>query len=650
MKYCLYLFIASLLILVSCAGKPDQASEPASNEVLLNKGWKFQLGDSLAYAKPEYDDSGWGEIDHEMYWEHQEYADYHGYAWYRVKAFVPTSIRENAYLRDSITVILGKIDDTDQTFLNGHLIGQNGDPVSLADADLRPEFIGDKEAHQIFRKYTLSVDDPRLLWDQENVIAIRVHDHYGYGGMYSANVHAISMKDVKDYVLIDVNQQPIKLVSTNNFSKVAVLRNWSDKAFKGTFTFTLIDSHSKAEIFGKKQEIDWAPGSTQELRFDFEADQTVGHEARFSFLQQGAKVPVEVVQEVPYILTPFQGDEPRINGPSVYGARPGRPLSYLIPATGLRPMTFEVENLPKGLSLDAATGIISGQVAQAGDYALVLEAKNERGNHSKEFTLKVGDNIALTPPMGWNSWNCWGLSVDADKVKQAADHMVSSGLSQHGWSFVNIDDGWEAPTRDKKGELLGNEKFPDFKSLADYVHKQGLKIGIYSSPGPETCGGYLGSYQYENQDAKTWASWGIDYLKYDWCSYKAFAGQDSSIDSLKAPYMLMKNALDKTNRDIVYSLCQYGWGRVWEWGESVGGNLWRTTGDIVDTWESMVEIGFGQSNNASYAGPGHWNDPDMLIVGWVGWGPNLHPTRLTVNEQYTHISLWCLLSAPLLLG
>jgi len=177
----------------------------------------------------------------------------------------------------------------------------------------------------------------------------------------------------------------------------------------------------------------------------------------------------------------------------------------------------------------------------------------------------------------------------------------------------------------------------------------GLKLGIYSSPGPLTCGGYTASYQHEWQDAQTFAGWGIDYLKYDWCSYGNIA-RDTSLEERQKPYFVMQDALRQVDRDIVYSLCQYGMSQVWRWGEEVGGNLWRTTGDITDTWESLKEIGFSQVENAPFAGPGHWNDPDMLIVGWVGWGPSLHPTRLTPDEQYTHITLWCLLSAPLLIG
>jgi alpha-galactosidase len=206
------------------------------------------------------------------------------------------------------------------------------------------------------------------------------------------------------------------------------------------------------------------------------------------------------------------------------------------------------------------------------------------------------------------------------------------------------------------------------QGLVDYVHNLGLRIGLYSSPGPWTCGGCVGSFDHELQDAQQYAMWGFDYLKYDWCSYtpslEANRGnaswtpesarnisRSSQTDraQLMHPYKIMEEALLKQPRDIIYSLCQYGMGDVWEWGAEVGGNSWRTTNDITDTWGSMSGIGFGQAGHEKYAGPGHFNDPDMLVVGKVGWG-NLHDTRLSPNEQYTHISLWCLLASPLLIG
>jgi alpha-galactosidase len=225
--------------------------------------------------------------------------------------------------------------------------------------------------------------------------------------------------------------------------------------------------------------------------------------------------------------------------------------------------------------------------------------------------------------------------------------MVKSGLARQGYSYVCIDDVWMGRNRDANGEITANEKFPDMKDLVDYIHSLGLKAGIYSSPGPQTCQRWPGSYHHEEQDARTWAKWGFDYIKYDWCSYQ---GDRNNLDDLKKPYILMRGVLDRLDRDFVYSICQYGWGKVWEWGQEAGGNLWRMTGDIRDSWPSMAGIGFQQTGREKYAGPGHWNDTDMLVVGMVGWSQGSRPTNLTPNEQLTHIALWALQAAPMLIG
>ncbi|MFO1477840.1 MAG: glycoside hydrolase family 27 protein [Verrucomicrobiota bacterium] len=246
------------------------------------------------------------------------------------------------------------------------------------------------------------------------------------------------------------------------------------------------------------------------------------------------------------------------------------------------------------------------------------------------------NGLAKTPPMGWNSWNHFGCAIDDATVRSVADAMATNGMAAAGYKYINIDDGWQAG-RDGSGRIVPNTKFPDMKALADYVHSKGLKLGIYSSPGPKTCGGYEGSFGHEEQDAKTYAEWGIDYLKYDWCS----AARVYREDQVRIVYQKMGAALAKCGRPIVYSFCEYGMGDVWTWGPLAGGNLWRTTGDIQDNWKSMSEIGFNQGRLAVYAGPGHWNDPDMLEVGNGG---------MTPVEYRTHFSLWCLLAAPLLAG
>jgi alpha-galactosidase len=248
------------------------------------------------------------------------------------------------------------------------------------------------------------------------------------------------------------------------------------------------------------------------------------------------------------------------------------------------------------------------------------------------------NGLAKTPPMGWNSWNKFKNQVSDKLVRETADGMVRNGLKDAGYIYLNIDDTWEGASRDPQGNITTNERFPDMKRMIDYVHSKGLKFGIYSSPGPTTCAGYLGSFQHEEQDAKTYAAWGVDYLKYDWCSATAVY----KLSTMPAVYAKMGQALLDSGRPIVYSLCEYGQMHVENWGAKAGGNSWRTTGDIRDAWQSMSDIGFDrQQQYQDASGPGRWNDPDMLEIG---------NGAMTDAEYRTHMSLWSLLAAPLLAG
>ena len=399
-------------------------------------------------------------------------------------------------------------------------------------------------------------------------------------------------------------------------------------------------------------------------------------DARFTTIGVTTFKTFNPVASVPYILTPKPSAEPRITGAKVFGVRPGSPFQYLVTATGDRPMTFSALGLPKGLKINVKTGIVTGQLSKVGTYIVTLKAKNAKGTAERKFRIECGDRIALTPPMGWNSWNCFANEVSADKVKRAVNAMVKSGLINHGWTYINIDDFWEnhrdskdqtlrGKLRDEVGNIIPNSRFSDMKALADYVHGQGLKIGLYSSPGPWTCGGSAGSYGYEKKDAESYAKWGFDYLKYDWCSYGNVIDGLPDNDPLKVsslsynggselntamkPFKVMGKFLRQQPRDIVFSVCQYGMSDVWKWGDSVNGNCWRTTNDITDTWTSVKNIILDQDKSAPYAKPGNWNDPDMLVIGTVGWG-NPHPSKLKPDEQYLHVSLWSLFSAPLLIG
>ncbi|MCE5307720.1 MAG: putative Ig domain-containing protein [Acidobacteriales bacterium] len=367
----------------------------------------------------------------------------------------------------------------------------------------------------------------------------------------------------------------------------------------------------------------------------------------------------------PGILTPKASPKPRINGAKVYGARPGHPFLYRVPASGERPMSFSAKGLPAGLTLDARTGIITGTTPAKGEYTIRLRASNKKGSAQRAFKIVAGDTLALTPPMGYSTWYHCYTKVSDELVRAEADAMVSSGLADHGYSYVNIDDGWNRypaftspefgpPVRDPDGNLRPNAKFPDMKALTDYIHAKGLKAGIYIGPGPLTCAKCEASWQHEEQDARQFARWGFDFLKYDWCAYSKVA-KDKSLAELKKPYQLMGDILKRLDRDFVYNLCQYGMGDVWQWGREVGGNFWRTTGDVGipkngTFWNSIEAIGFSQDGKEQWAGPGGWNDPDNINIGQIIWNKKVGPTPLTPNEQYSYVSLWSLLAAPLFFG
>jgi alpha-galactosidase len=333
-------------------------------------------------------------------------------------------------------------------------------------------------------------------------------------------------------------------------------------------------------------------------------------------------------------------------------------------------MRFAAAKLPTGLRLDAATGIISGTIAsrEAKTYEVELSATNARGSARRSFRVVVGDMLALTPPMGWNDWYTFYEHPSDALMRKATDIMVQSGMADHGYQYVNIDDAWmgkagaaepelQGPARDERGMINANKRFPDMKGMTAYIHSLGLKAGIYTSPGPQTCAGFYGSHQHESLDAARFVEWGFDFLKYDWCSYGDVAPKGSAPEPerLQKPYRLMGKILAGQPRDVVFNLCQYGMGDVWTWGGDVGGHSWRTTGDLGlekgQRLPGFYSIGFKNAEHAEYARPGRWNDPDYILIGYVG---NAHsitdppkPTTLTPNEQYSYMSMWALMAAPL---
>lgn len=637
------LFLGALLTLtsLSCSRESDK------NSVFLESSWKFKAGDNIAWAASDLDDKGWDTIDPKQVWDKQGYKKLDGFAWYRVKVFIPTDIKEHAFFKDSVQFLLGRIDDYDQVFLNGELIGENGRSLT-SKAVSNPGFFKEPSHWNEPRRYVLPCGDPRILWDKENILAIRVFDQGGLGGVFSSPF-MISMTGLKDYISFDFSTSAFSFKGDSVISKSLIMQNLSGREeFAGELVVTAVRSDNRNCIHSQVIPITLKPLMREELNVSVKTDISIPTTLHLAFHERKSGETLEEVVAMPYILTPATPKEPRINGAKVFGVRPRSPFIYKVPATGEAPLEYSAADLPDGLKIDPNNGIITGTLTKKGEYIVKLKVENQLAATESEFRIVVGDLISLTPPLGWNSWNCWGLSVSDKKVRESARQMVSSGLIDHGWTYINIDDGWE-DSHDKDGKILTNSKFPNMWGLCDYVHSLGLKIGIYSSPGPKTCGGYEGSYTFEEKDAQMYANWGFDYLKYDWCSYGRIA-PDPTPEQLKKPYHEMRRALRRTGRDIHYSLCQYGMGDVWTWGTEVDGNSWRTTGDIEDTWESLSTIGFSQNKCSPYSGPGRWNDPDMLVVGWVGWGPALHYTRLTPDEQYTHLSLWSLLASPLLIG
>ena len=382
------------------------------------------------------------------------------------------------------------------------------------------------------------------------------------------------------------------------------------------------------------------------------------------FHVQTAPTVAQHEPEVPYILTPEPLPAPRITGARITGASAGKPFMFTLAATGLRPMNFTAKNLPEGLNIDGATGFITGTCNSSGKYLVPVEASNSAGTCRDTLEIHIGGGLAMTPHMGWNSWYIYQTGITQDIMERSAKAMSEHGLINFGYSFVNIDDGWEVrvnstdsiiggAVRNPDGTIRTNKNFPNMKKMTDYIHSLGLKAGLYSSPGHATCAGFAGSLGHEQQDVNTFDEWGFDFLKYDWCSYDREA-KSQELDEYKKPYLLISEHLKNASRDIVLNLCQYGMADVWKWGKEVGGQSWRTTGDLGwDTQrlsESMFQIGFFQEQIRQYSGPNGWNDPDYLLFGkiWDWKNQKVVPSPYSPSEHYTCMTLWSMMPAPLI--
>ena len=382
----------------------------------------------------------------------------------------------------------------------------------------------------------------------------------------------------------------------------------------------------------------------------------------------GIPVPASLPSERETILTPKPSAKPRFTGPTVFGVRPGNPVLFSVTATGHKPITFESDDLPHWLKLDGKTGQLTGSSNTPGEVEINVIAKNAKGTAKRTLKIAVGEAISLTPPMGWNSWNSWGWNVTQDQVATSAKVMAAK-LRDHGWAYVNIDDTWQGKRGGPYGAIMPNKKFPDMKGLVDQIHSLGLKAGTYSTPWMTSYAGHIGGssdlqdgtypwmssadanqqtgnagryqhigkFDFTERDVKQYAEWGFDYLKYDW--------NPIDIPHTKIAYDLLRSC----GRDIVFSLSNSA---PFDQGDGLAkySQLWRTSGDMSDTWGAIRSNAFELGRWAPIQGPGHWNDEDMLVIGRVTLGDAMHPSRLTPNEQYSHISQWCLLGSPLLIG
>ena len=607
-----------------------------SAQVLEFAEAKFRKGDNMEWKNASLDESQWRSIDVTRNWDNQGLSINNSYAWYRVHVKLSKAMLESSDLKECVVFDLAQIDDADEAYLNGHLIGKTGKMPS--DGEYRSSW----DTHRL---YQVKANEDWLNWDGDNILSIRVYNGGEPGGIFGGRlkVYVPSRIDGLTMKHGENGRKEYKLEVDSRFSTPV----------SGTLTAEVVDFETGEVLTSMQKNATVRSGKPFVLNMPYDNTRCVRIRSTFKEGKSGKTISSQYTPK--YILTPKAPAAPRFNTTGLIGARPGSPVIYRIPVSGERPMKFTIDNLPEGLTLDADKGVLSGTLRRQGSYHLNVVAENAKGREAKDIELHIGDDcMALTPPMGWNSWNCWGLSITQDRVISSAQALIDKGLADYGYNYINIDDGWEAEQRNPDGTIAVNEKFPSMKGLGDWLHGEGLKFGIYSSPGDRTCGGYLGSIDHEQQDAESYNSWGIDYLKYDWCGYgrKHDKVRDNrTVASFVRPYLLMEEHLRNQPRDIFYSLCQYGMADVWKWGHAVDANSWRTTGDITDTWESMYDIGFRRNESTHpYAQPGHWNDPDMLVVGKVGWSDNLRDSRLTPDEQYTHISLWSIMASNMLIG
>ena len=597
----------------------------------------FKQGDDMSWANLDVDDSSWSSIDVKTQWDKQGFpAHNNNYAWYRFRINIPKSLILNADQQNAVIINIPRADDVDECYLNGKLIGGTGFmPTS------KNGFVG---AVNVDRYYVADAKD--IHWDKENVVAVRVYNRGGSGGLFynPLNIYAPKAAEGISMRLTDYNEG-------KQYYTIEIINDYATST-NGKLEVVMTDRETGAVVKTINKKITVKRGKPTMVTVPYTMDKMQKLTVTYTDAKTGKVIKDE--KQLKYVLTPDDPVTPRFNNAPVFGVRPGSPIIYRFAVSGERPMKLTCSNLPEGVQV-TEEGVMTGKLDKDGDYAFTVTAENAKGKDTQIFTIKVGaDKIGQTPPMGWNSWNCWGLSVSQEKVIASAQALIDKGLADHGYCYINIDDGWEAAERNPDGTIEANEKFPSMKGLIDWLHDRGLKFGIYSGPGATTCGGYLGSLGYEKEDAEKYNEWGVDYLKYDWCSYENVRREtnDWGFASCIRPYLLMQQYIRQQPRDIFYSLGPLGGTQVYLWGLYCDGDSWRTAPDIEDDWATVYRVGFRlQEGLSKYSSVGHWNDPDMLVVGKVGWGRgDLRETRLTPDEQYTHITLWTLLASNMLIG
>ncbi len=467
-------------------------------------------------------------------------------------------------------------------------------------------------------------------------------------------VGAVSAAARADGVLIDGSRTRHRFLGSDDVQTTLVLVNRMALQQQGELQLQARDLSTGRTVLRAQQRVSIAPGQTVEVELTLPA--RPGMEASVRYIDAANSDPPATAWVVPYVLTPPDAPLPALHGARLLGARPGSPLHHRVPASGDAPLRFEAQGLPAGLQLDAASGLITGTVPAAGRYAVQLTVSNALGSTQRVWTLVSGDQLALTPPLGWNSWHAYGANVSDAQVRAAAQALVDHGLATKGWNGVLVDDGWQAAQRGPDGTLLGHARFPDMPALGLFLHSRGLRFGLLATPAAATCGGRPGSLGFEARDVATWLGWGVDEVKVDWCGGSDAPSSRTTLEDHQRPLRSMGELLRKQPRGVLYNLSQYGEHRVWTWGAEVGAHSWRMTGDIQDSWPDLLATGFAMSPYAGLVGPGRYNDPDVLMLGplmspsGAAEGGELRPTRLTPDEQYSQVSLWSLLAAPLTLS